>query len=227
MKIALKTAVALAVVGATLGWAESASADVILTVPNAQFNNPFITPGNWSATTPSDWTLTSGVVGISNQFDGAATYPESPTVLPQGKKQAVQFHGAGSIRSSDLLNPDTTVHLAAEGNIYTVSVWANHGNGGFRLLFDGSQVTGGTRDFVVGDALNPGKGGLLKQVAFTYTAVAADAGKAVSVQLFSGNNNSMFDFPEVSFVALSVPEPASLGLLSLGGLLLLPRRRQA
>jgi hypothetical protein len=203
----------VAVAGLVLALEASAGAAVI-TVPDASFEIPVLSPGGYediaSANYTGPWKCDSGDAWVDYGYWRSEGYLED-LYAHSGNNKAYAYED-----SIYQILGETFV----EGLTYTLSVWVGQpwegSDSGWSLYFTGEDYknnliqTSGTAGLTWG------------QVSLQYTATAADAGKKIGIKMY-GDTDVSFD--DVTLDA--IPEPATLALLGLGGLsVLLGRKRK-
>jgi hypothetical protein len=159
------------------------------------------------------------------------TGPSSPQEAGGGAMHGL-IHGQASGGAIRQVTPTVMV----EGTTYTAMMDIYHrdftssGSGTFSLISGTSSGSGGTITILnttTGITAPVTQGQWLLDVTVQYTATAADAGNFIGIAIdnVSGASN-WIEFDNVRLDAAPIPEPASLGLLALGGLGLLTRRRR-
>jgi hypothetical protein len=147
---------------------------------------------------PTGWTATSTNVW---------TDPETESdPAPDGDQYL-------SVKGGTWVAQVTDIQMEA-GMTYTVEVYARGTNASLYLFLDGAQKALTTETSSGWTVLTAG-----------FTCDAADAGKYLEVAL--NGNNGTTDWQNYDLVTVEVtPEPATMGLLALGGLGVLIRRKR-
>ncbi len=191
-------------------FALSASADAaLIPVPDASFEDHVLTEGGYediaAGTYTGAWECHAGDAWVDYGYWRGEGWSED-LYAHSGNNKAYAY-GDYIYQILD----DTFV----EGVTYTLSVWAGQPWEGYA---SGWWLYFTTEDHTVELAEASGTAGLSwEQVGLAYTATAADAGKKIGIKIWGDE--------EVSFDDVSlIPEPATLGLLGLGALMLRRKR---
>ena len=206
-----------------------------LAVVNASFEDPAGIPGNnvGQVDPPSDWEMFGRVVRF---------YPEAPIATAYNTFDVLSIPGQGDVVAATQNGANATgsglyqtlTDTYVEGVEYTFSLWV----GGSYESPGGTQTIG----FTTGSGATDLSGSLLAssnvtfpdagnnwvQNVLSYTATAADAGQNIRIILgtTTANGSQTFDLAAVSSDAAVVPEPSTLALLGLGGLIAFCRYRK-
>ncbi len=202
-KVVLTIVAVLFVLSAPAGAAE-------LPVLDPSFEIPELSEGGYidiaDASYTGPWKTVGGNSWIDYGYWRAEGYPED-LYAHSGNNKAYAYQ--------DYIYQilDTTF---VEGETYVLSVWAGQPwldtDRGWELYFT-------TEDYSEELAAASGPAWLdWAEISLTYTATADVAGKKIGIKLY-GDYDVAFDDVKL------VPEPATLGLLGLGGLVLLRRKR--
>jgi len=223
MKTTLATLLALALLAA------SANAAAI-TVTNHGFEDPVYAPGVSGFNHPG-WTDLNG----GNAGTGRTTTAQYPSGIPEGVNYA-WFNQAKDTLGQTLaatLQADTTYTLTVATGWrtdlpglgytnypgYRIELWA----GGTMLGFDADTTRGGTG---TGPAA-----GTWKDVTVTYTSPSSvTPSQALEIRLLAGNAVNggtaiQTNYDNVRLDATPIPEPASLALMGLAGLMMVRRKK--
>jgi len=211
-----------------------------LVITNPSFETPNTANGTFSgnsATGPSGWGWSVYNTGPtnSNRFFGVwdVTGTTSFVAIPHGQQVGVVFlDDALSLEAGLRQTLGDTLQLTTEytlsvgvGNFAPPGPWNFTGFPGYRVeLLAGSTVLA-----MDNNTLSPGEGIFqTSTVTFTTGASHPNSGQALAIRLVSLNGPGVeVNFDNVTLNAVTVPEPTSLALLSLGGLIaLMFRRRQ-
>ena len=209
-----------------------------INIPNFSLENPTVAPGAFSvAPIPNFFKGTD--VGVQNigQFSAVAGQPAAAPGVTDGSQAAFIGNGqAPSNLGTDLTNAGVagaqsytfTVALASRGGTATAGV-ANPGiNVGIQNLSAGGAIV---TTYVPLSALQTGATAgapSLTYQNFSVTLPGAGVAAGSNIRLFLDKLNGTPLLLADNFrLNTVVPEPASLGLLGLGGLTLLRRRRTA
>gem|GEM_PF-6614215 len=204
MKRTFLTAVAVAL------FALSASAGgALIPVPDASFEDHVLAEGGYEDIAAGSYTGAWSCVGGNSWVDYGYWRSEGWTedlYAHSGNNKAYPY--------GDYIYQILDVPFV-EGETYTLTVWAGQPWEGYA---SGWWLYFTTEDHTVELAEASGTAGLSwEQVGLTYTATAADAGNKIGIKMWGDE--------EVSFDDVSlVPEPATLGLLGLGALMLRRKR---
>ena len=205
---------------------------VPVAVSNSSFESHAGVPGGTVgfANVPiDDWTTFGTVLVFSPEDPGATFYnPQDVLILPgQGDWLAGTQSGLSNAGAGGSGLYQTLAETYVEGVEYTFSLWV----GGSYESPGGTNTIGfaTTAEDLNGPLLAsnsvafPAAGPNWVQNSVSYTATAADAGQNIRIILGTtdANGSQTFDLTEVD----AVPEPSSLALLALGGLLAARRRR--
>jgi hypothetical protein len=185
-------------VSALMGAAGQAGA-VSITVLNASFENPALSPGQFTNAPIPNW-VGSAFRGVF--FPGV---PSDVSFVPDGNQVAYIF-GAGTI-SQDL-------GVAVQAGVpYQLNLWVGT-QSGFAATYLVQLVAGGSSTVIASDtAALPGSGVLLP---VSISGLGAGTGN-LTVVLTSVNGQPLFDLVQVSSSQSSAaPEPASITGLILG-----------
>jgi len=213
------------------GLAGSAQGAVV-TVDNPSFESPvYTTTDKGINAPPASWT------GVNSFWWGTAfplNIPANITAPPDGSKQAIWVNGrtpdqggipagAYQVLTATLL-ANTTYTLTVDAGWPTTDTFG----GGVISLGYGTtpSVNLLTATSVVDNA--PAAGTWTTWTStFVTGAAPAGLGEVLRIELMAGNyaNGIQTWYDDVRLTATSVPEPASLALLALGGLVCLRRRR--
>lgn len=189
-------------------------------VPDASFEDDQLDPDNWAyvddMTTPWANTYYSGYAWVGNTYYYGDWYPG---VGHTGDQYV-------DINASYLHQSLGATYV--EGETYELSIWCTTDTEGQGLYFyftDGTGNDGWTGASILEDS------GLIEvavennlqtwsQYSHQYTATAADAGKDIGICIYGRSVTYGDD------VALTIiPEPITLSLLGLGGLVLIRRKK--
>jgi hypothetical protein len=199
----------LTVVAVALFALSASAGAALINVPDPSFEIPVLAYGGYkdiaSSTYYGPWECVSGDAWVDYGYWRANGYPED-LYARSGNNKAYGYEDY----IYQILD-ETFV----EGVTYTLSVWAGQPwtdeARGWRLYFT-------TEEPAVELAVASAEAGLTwAEISLTYTATAADAGKKIGIKMY-GDESVSFD--DVSLV----PEPATLGLLGLGALMLRRKR---
>lgn len=190
----------------------------LLPITNASFEaDPMYT---WSAT---GWTKPSWWTQVLVEGDGFIV----PHTAPADGNLHVDLGPGAALISNDTFILTTgdvgslvTLTVAIGNRAVLASVAPSDAT--IAIQLDGADVAGAAL------STYPADGGWLDLTA-TYTVTAADVGKALGVKIADVGSgyfdNNRIEADNVRLDLSAVPEPASLGLLSLSGLLLMRRRK--
>jgi hypothetical protein len=227
----LAVSAGLAVLGVT-----TPSRAAVITVPNPSFEAPDAADGANVSPGPTGWTaVNAGAFDPTNTNYAGTTGNNVQGALPDGGQAAFVFANgtaAGSLTSAASLTTiaaDTTYTLTvAVGKELATGAGGRVGyNAGIALLANGAAIPAATLtgiDIPVGTFQD-------RTVAFT-TAATGDplVGQSLTIRLSqagaTAGNFPAPDFDNVRLDGSPVPEPASAGLLAVGGVGLLARRRR-
>lgn len=184
--------------------------------------------GNNNTLVPAGWTHTGSGDGIANNESGVRD--DGP--LTDATRDQFFFSNQDQAGNSALLFQMTTIEIV-EGFTYTLT--ADVGEQGNqpdddlgRIGIYGSTLGTGTA-FSELDNIDPGTNGQSTWNTFQtqFTATAAQAGQTLGVYLGFGSitESGALNVSYDNVVVTVIPEPGSLALLGLGGLLVAPRRR--
>ncbi len=200
----------------------SASAGAGVPIVNAGFEDPVYSDGNWSYDLPPGWSAFNSVgddLGGWNPDADSAIFYGYGGVAPEGQNVAWAADGAGFAQIlTETLTADMTYTLTVEvGNSFYYA-WAGYQvqllAAGTLLAEDDSGVAIATDTFetsTVTYAYDPAHSGLL--------------GEFLEIRLISDPGTGEADFDDVQLTA--IPEPVTMGLLGMGALFLIRRRRRA
>lgn len=223
----LATAVAAGVFAASAG----------AQVANPGFEEPELADGDFTQGSVPGWQVGGG--GITGVFDpNDAFFPGTTgsdgAVPPPGDGDQIAFIFTGEGDAPGTLT-QTLGGAITPNTTYTLSVAVGQAVESLGRPFAGYEISllaGNTVLATEADQVTPAPG-TFQTVDVAYTTGAADpnVGAPLTLRLATTTNTaaaideSFFDSAQVTAVA--VPEPAALGLLALGGLAVLRRRRGA
>ena len=216
-----RTMILLTLIACALSASAGATA-IPIPIVNAGFEDPVYTDGNWDSEVPPGWSgynnsAGDGVGGWNPDNTGAIFYGYGG-VAPEGQNVVWAGDGAGLAQVlNETLTTGMTYTLTVEvGNSYYYD-WAGYKiqllAGGTLLAEDDSSVAIAIDTFetsTVTYAYDPADSGLL--------------GEPLEIRLISDPGTGEVDFDDVRLTA--IPEPITLGLLGVGGLALLRRKRK-
>ncbi len=191
-------------------------------IVNAGFEDPVYTDGDWSYDVPPGWSgynnsAGDGVGGWNPDNTGAIFYGYGG-VAPEGQNVVWAGDGAGLAQVlNETLTANMTYTLSVEvGNSYYYD-WAGYKiqllAGGTLLAEDDSSVTIATDTFET------------STVTYVYDATdSGSLGELLEIRLISDPGTGEVDFDDVQLDA--IPEPATMGLLGMGALYLIRRKRK-
>ncbi|MCE5327767.1 MAG: PEP-CTERM sorting domain-containing protein [Planctomycetaceae bacterium] len=218
--VVVMAAVLLALAGAS----QAAVIDLALLLKNGSFEDAEALDGV-TAGVPTDWTV------FNSNSSSSAVYNPLPTEGLQavyGSQYARVTTNATSTLSTWYKLQQADLATAVAGDTYTLTVSVGHIAGvAFSSWAGYNQVqlwVGGTKYYT--DITDPGNG-LWKEVTVSHTVSEAEAGQAIMVQLMAGNYKGQGARAVAFDIAPApIPEPATMGLLVLGGVAALLRRRR-
>jgi hypothetical protein len=193
---------------------------VPITIANHSFESPVLADGGATANSIPGWMIDlsgSGNAGVFNPSGNGVTPNEFNTPVPDGTQIAFTAFRLFSQTLVDVLLADTLYTLQVEvGNRKVIA--------GFPATL--VQLWAGTT-LLDTESPNPGEGAWVT-TTLSYLALASDPalGSALQIRLSADGNQANFDNVRLEAVS-QVPEPATVGLVSVGAAWLIRRRRRA
>lgn len=231
-----KTILALTVATAAAFGAASATSAQTVPVNNAGFEEPELSDGDFTQGSVPGWAVSGGgITGVfdpNDQFFPGTSAGSGDAVPPPGGGDQIAFIFIGDGAAPGAIT-QATGEIIAANTTYTLSAAAGQAVESLGRPFAGYEITllaGNTVLATEADLVTPAPGTFQTvDVSFTTGAADPNIGQPLSIRLATTTNSaaaideSFFDSVQVT--AVPVPEPAGLGLLALGGLGLLLRRR--
>jgi hypothetical protein len=200
----VRSLAALAIVTSLLLTERQAKAEMV-SIVNAGFESTVLPVGAYTGVDPPGWLGGTGGTFHPNSSEFSRGAPEGVNTFYSNGGTEYQILTANLMPGTYTLMVDVGQRLDLPMPGYAVGLLA----GSTLLSQDNNSLTPPSDSFLTS--------------IVTYTATASDPylGQALQIQLFSAGTQVNFDDVRLNFSPASVPEPASLIMLSTGGVCLL------
>jgi hypothetical protein len=200
----------------------SASAGAAVVIQNAGFEDPVLSDGAWNYAYVGWGTSDDGWVGTWNPDATGAVFYGYGGIAPEGENvgwaggSATEAYGLGQVLAETL----------APGMTYTLTVEVGHN---YYYPLNGYQIQLLAADTLLAEddsTLTIAKDTFeTSTVTYTYDPVHSTlVGEPLEIRLIAKAGSDEVDFDNV--VLTAIPEPATLGLLGMGVLALIRRKRK-
>lgn len=213
---------------AVLALSASSISAAPITVPNYSFEAQVLGSGAVAPGSPTDWLLSGG--GGVYYPNGGNFISSGPLAAPADGNQYAYLETATANPGTVTLTSAASLATVVAGTTYTLTAAIGHRNfdaaGGRRpddykieLLVDGTPVATNT----LSDAHTNIPSGTWVDLSTDFTAISS--GGALTIRLTHSSDDATFRQGAFDNIRLdAVPEPTSLALLGLGGLIVARRR---